>query len=97
MLREQVDAPGELRVARRDRPALPGGDRLHRVEAEGGHVGDRSDGFSAMDGAYGVRGILDEQEVEFVAYLAYLIGVHVHASEVDRNDGLRFLVDSLTD
>ncbi len=50
-----------------------------------------------MDGAYGVRGILDEQEVEFVAYLAYLIGVHVHASEVDRNDGLRFLVDSLTD
>ena len=44
-----------------------------------------------------MRSILDEQEVEFVAYLAYLIGVHVHASEVDRNDGLRFLVDSLTD
>ena len=77
--------------------AFPGGDRLHRVEAEGGHVGDRPDRPPAVDGAYGVRGILDERQAELVTYLAYPVGVHVHASEVDRDDGLRPLADPLAD
>ena len=38
-LRNRRSALGELVVVRRDRAALAGGDRLHRVEGEAAHVG----------------------------------------------------------
>ncbi len=61
MVSELPQPLAQLGVASRDRPALGGGDRLHRVEAEGGHVGvpARADGLIVGSSPQRVGRILD--------------------------------------
>src|SRR5581483_1644097 len=53
---------GEVRAIGCDHTSFTGREMLHRVEAEGGHVSDRSDWASAEFGPESVAGILDDDQ-----------------------------------
>ena len=68
------------------RAALAAGDALAAVEAEGGQVGEAARRATAVDGARGAGGVLDQPEPVPVGDRAQVVVVGGLADQVDRDD-----------
>ena len=89
----KLDHGAQVVVIGGHRSAFTGSDRLHRMEAEAGNVGDRTDRPRLIRGADRVRSILDENQVVLVANLANRVVLNGAPAKVDSDNRLGLIRD----
>ncbi len=77
---------GQRLVAGGDHSAFAGGDRLDRVEAEGGQVGQAAHRLAPLGGPQGMRSVVDQDEIVLSGDPPERPVVARLAGEVDRDD-----------